>query len=127
VAPTTGTDVAGNVITSAPTNQDTVFTPSVIKKGGVAVTIVSSGDATNNVWFAPSGTTTFVKCGTMSKAASGTAKKIQTPATAGTYYLYVIDAAGNISSASTATLTVDNTASRKQGDTDTLPTNQNTS
>src|SRR5690606_28648787 len=35
---------------------------------------------------------------------------IAAPATAGSYKLFVIDAAGNISNESTATLTVDNTA-----------------
>ena len=44
----------------------------------------------------------------MTKAASGTATSIIAPADAGTYYIYVIDAAGNYSSASTAVLTVDN-------------------
>ena len=46
----------------------------------------------------------------MTQAASGTATSIAAPATEGTYYIYVIDATGNISSASTATLTVDDTA-----------------
>jgi hypothetical protein len=128
VALSTGTDVAGNVITSAPTsgatftvdntaptNQNTVFATSVAKKGGATVTIVSSGDAINHIWFAPSGTTTFVAGPTMTTA-SGTATSILAPSTAGIYYCYIIDAAGNISSQSTAILTVDNTA----------PTNQNT-
>ena len=51
----------------------------------------------------------------MTQAASGTATSIAAPANEGTYHIYIIDAAGNISTASTATLTVDNTA----------PTNQN--
>ncbi|MFC1957812.1 SwmB domain-containing protein, partial [Chloroflexota bacterium] len=95
---------------AAPTNQDTVFASSVSKSGGASVTIVSSGDATNNVWFAPSGTTIFAEGATMTKAASGTATTILAPATAGAYKLFVIDAAGNRSSASTATLTVYETA-----------------
>lgn len=93
----------------APTNQDTVFSASVSKQGGAAVTIVSSGDATNEVWFAPVGTTTFVAGATMTKAVSGTSTSILAPATAGNYRLFVIDAAGNISDASVAILTVDNT------------------
>jgi len=122
VALSVGTDLAGNVVTAAPTsgatftvdntaptNQDTVFATSVIKKGGASVAIVSSGDATNNVWFAPLGTTTFTAGATMT-VAGGTATTILAPATAGTYYCYLIDAAGNISSHSTATLTVDTTA-----------------
>jgi hypothetical protein len=128
VALSTGTDLAGNVITAAPTsgatftvdntaptNQNTVFATSMTKKGGATVTIVSSGDALNNVWFAPSETTSFT-AGVNMPTAGGTATSILAPATAGIYYCYVIDAAGNISSQSTATLTVDNTA----------PTNQNT-
>ena len=119
VAMSIGTDVAGNIVTAAPTsgatftvdntaptNQNTVFATSMTKNGGASVTIVSSGDATNNIWFAPSGTTTFAASATMTKTVSGTATTILAPATAGTYYLYVIDAAGNISSLSTATLTV---------------------
>ena len=46
----------------------------------------------------------------MTQAASGTATSIAAPANEGTYYIYVIDAAGNISTASTAALTVDNSA-----------------
>ena len=89
VALSTGTDLAGNVVTAAPTsgatftvdntaptNQDTVFAASVTKKGGATVTIVSSGDATNSVWFAPAGTTTFAEGATMTKASSGTATSI---------------------------------------------------
>ncbi|MCX6740513.1 MAG: peptidoglycan-binding protein [Candidatus Parcubacteria bacterium] len=122
----TGTDSFGNTATNAnptneglktmytdtvaPTNQDTVFTPSATKQGGASVTIVSSGDATNEVWFAPSGTTIFIAGATMTKAASGTAVTILAPANGGSYKLFVIDAAGNISAESAATLTVDNLA-----------------
>ena len=93
-----------------PTNQDAVFTGDVTSEGNLSVTIVSSGDATNEVWFAPSGTTTFTAGATMTKAASGTATSIAAPATDGTYKLFVIDAAGNPSSESTNTLTVTNVA-----------------
>ena len=120
VALSAGTDLAGNVVTSTPTsganftvdntpptNENTVFHTNTYKNGGVAITITSSGDATNSVWFAPSGTTTFNANGNMT-AAGGTATTILTPADDGVYKLYVIDAAGNYSVASTATLTVDN-------------------
>jgi hypothetical protein len=120
VALSTGTDLAGNVVTSAPTsgtnftvdntpptNENNVFHSNINKNGGVAVTITSSGDATNSVWFAPPNTHTFIANGNMT-AAGGTATTILTPATDGVYKLYVIDAAGNYSIASTATLTVDN-------------------
>ena len=111
-------DAAGNVsaaskatVTSdstAPTNQDTVLTASTAKMGGASMTIVSSGDAGNTVWLAPAGTTTFVEGATMTKA-GGTATSINAPTTEGAYKLFIVDAVGNVSSASTATVTVDNT------------------
>lgn len=76
---------------------------------------MSGGETGGSTWFAPNGTSSFSAGATMTTA-SGTATSILAPATAGAYRLYVIDAAGNISSASTAVLTVDNTA----------PTNQDT-
>lgn len=94
---------------TAPTNQNTVFVSSVTKQGGASVTIVSSGSSSNSVWFAPSGTTSFSAGSTMTTA-GGTATSISAPSAEGSYKMFVIDAAGNISSASTATLTVDNTA-----------------
>ncbi|MFH1189715.1 MAG: hypothetical protein V1682_03410 [Candidatus Omnitrophota bacterium] len=119
VALSDGTDAVGNPVNPAPTNanftvdntaptiQDTVFTPSVIKKGGVSVDISSTGNAANDVWFAPLNTTVFDTEGvTKTKAASGTATSILAPTSAGIYYLYVLDAAGNYSAPSTATLTV---------------------
>jgi hypothetical protein len=117
----TATDAGGNtsadstglsitVDTTAPTNQDTVYASASSHQGGASVTIVSSGTAANEVWLAPSGTTTFTAGATMTKAASGTSTSILAPATAGSYKLFVLDLAGNISSESTATLTVDNTA-----------------
>ncbi|MBU3895784.1 hypothetical protein KKG36_00455, partial [Patescibacteria group bacterium] len=50
---TIGPSSAIAVDNTAPTNQNTVFAASTSKVGGASVTIVSSGDATNNVWFAP--------------------------------------------------------------------------
>lgn len=110
------TDAAGNqnaasaersvlIDTIAPTNQNTVFASSDTVAGGATVTIVSSGTASNAVWFAPSGTTVFT-AGATKTTAGGTATSILAPATAGDYKLYVLDEAGNPSSASTATLTV---------------------
>ncbi len=69
---------------------------------------MSGGETGGATWFAPNGTLSFSASATMTTA-SGTATSILAPATAGAYRLYVIDAAGNISSASTAVLTVDNT------------------
>jgi hypothetical protein len=98
------------VDTTPPNNQDTVFAIPVSKQGAAAVTIVSSGDASNSVWFAPDGTTSFVEGNTMTKAVNGVATSILAPATEGAYKLYLIDAVGNISNRSGNTLTVDNTA-----------------
>ncbi len=78
------------------------------KKGGATVAVTSSGNSTNTIWFAPTGTTNFVPGSTITTV-GGIATTILAPATEGTYVMYVIDAAGNISSASTAILTVDNT------------------
>ncbi|MFA6177638.1 MAG: immunoglobulin-like domain-containing protein, partial [Candidatus Paceibacterota bacterium] len=96
--------------TTAPTNQDSVLTSSSFKQGGASVTIVSSGVATNAVWLAPTGTTVFSAGTTMTTAVSGTATSILAPSAEGVYYLYILDLAGNISTASTATITVDATA-----------------
>lgn len=102
---------AFTIDTTAPVNQNTVFASSVRKQGGASVTIVSSGDTTNNVWFGPgSGTVNFVAGATTTKATSGTSTTILAPANEGTYRLFVLDAAGNKSASSTATLVVDNTS-----------------
>ncbi|MFT7231253.1 MAG: hypothetical protein ACI8TA_000459, partial [Cyclobacteriaceae bacterium] len=93
-----------------PTNQDVVYASSSTRNGGGTVTIVSSAEVTNEVWFAPSGTTTFTEGATMTKATDGTSTSILAPATAGTYKVYVIDASNNVSDESLATLTVENTA-----------------
>ena len=114
-----GTDAAGNSATpvintsitydvTAPTTQNTVYASSSAVIGGGSVTIVSSGDVNNSVWFAPSGTLVFAAGATMTKAATGTSVTILAPATSGDYKLFVVDQAGNISTGSTATLTVVN-------------------
>ena len=113
------TDAAGNtttsagtlavtIDTSAPSNQNTIFTPSVTKQGGAAVTIVAGSAAEFN-WFAPAGTVNFAANGTTITTALGDATSITAPNTEGNYKLFVLDLAGNASPASTATLTVDNT------------------
>ena len=121
IAASVAWDLAGNYNTvsntlsvtydsEAPTNQDAVFASNITKKGGNSMTIVSSGDTTNNVWFAPPSTSVFEEVATMTKAVNGLATSILAPATEGAYKLYVVDLAGNVSVESTATLTVDNTA-----------------
>ena len=118
-----GTDIAGNIVDETPisggtftvdniipSNQDTVFATSVIKKAADTdvINIVSSGDITNNIWFAPAGTTTFIEGPTMTKALDGTSTSILAPSADGVYNLFIVDTAFNISNGSIATLTVDN-------------------
>ena len=55
-----GDSIIYTIDNTAPTNQDVVFVSSTTKGRGESVTIVSSGEATNDVWFAPSGTTSFI-------------------------------------------------------------------
>jgi hypothetical protein len=96
---------------TAPNNQDAVFGTSITQYGGSTVNINSSGDINNKVWFAPAGQTAetdFTAGATMTQAANGTSASILAPANEGTYYIYVIDEAGNVSLPSTATLTVNN-------------------
>ena len=94
---------------TAPINQNIVLATSSSKVGGAEIVIVSAAETNGTVWLAPSNTTTFIASKTMTSA-SGTATTIKTPDMAGVYKLYVIDAFGNISSASIASVTVDATA-----------------
>lgn len=92
--------------------QDVVFPVSKIISGGNWVEISSSGDADNNVWFAPDGLTTqeqFYECATMTKAYDGTYTGMNVPSDEGIYYIYIVDIVGNVSTHSIASLTVDNT------------------
>jgi hypothetical protein len=87
--------------------QDYVFPAScAAPKGTATLTIRSSGDAGNTMWFAPAGTTTFAEGATMTKAA-GTATSIAVPTTAGTYKLFVVDSQGKKLGESTALLRID--------------------
>jgi hypothetical protein len=86
--------------------QDYVFPAScAASSGNAALTIRSSGDATNTVWFAPAGTTTFAEGATMTKAA-GNATSIAVPTTAGTYKLSVVSSQGKKLGESAALLRV---------------------
>ena len=87
-----------------PSNQNVVFATDATATHGTAVTLVSSGNVGNSVWFAPAGTAIFTAGATQTTAA-GTATSILAPTTPGTYKLYVTNSAGT-SAASTATLTV---------------------
>jgi hypothetical protein len=86
--------------------QDYVFPAScAAPKGTATLTIRSSGDAGNTVWFAPTGTSTFTEGATMTKAA-GTATSIAVPTTAGTYKIFVLDSQGKKLGESSALLRV---------------------
>ncbi len=89
-----------------PTSQNTVFSGNQTVASGDNVTI-SGGSlpGTDEVWFAPPGTTSFAPGGTMSMA-TGSPGSISAPGTDGVYRLYVIDYAGNVSEASTSILFV---------------------
>lgn len=104
----TDTTATNGVDTDAPSNQDTVLASAVSVSPSATVTIVSSGDADNDVWLVPSGTTSFSASSTMTTAASGTATSITAPSATGQYKLFVLDDAGNLSSASSATVGVAN-------------------
>jgi hypothetical protein len=92
--------------TSLMSAQDYVFPASCAAPVGTAsLTIRSSGNAANAVWFAPAGTTNFVEGATMTKA-SGTATTIAVPTSAGTYKLSVVDSQGKKLGESAALLRV---------------------
>jgi len=83
--------------------QDYVFPASCATSAGATVNIRSSGNSTNNVWFAPAGTSTFA-AGPNMTTAGGTATTISAPTTAGTYYMYVLNSSGAIIGKSVALL-----------------------
>ena len=86
--------------------QDYVFPAScAAPKGTTTLTIRSSGNSSNTVWFAPSGTSNFVEGATMTKAV-GTATSIAVPTNTGTYKLFVVDSQGMKQGESSALLRV---------------------
>lgn len=91
--------------------QDYVFPASCSAKGGTEISIKSSGDSSNTVWFAPAGTTSFVQGASMTRAA-GTATSIKAPEAAGTYRLFVLNQAGVKKGESTSLLRVSGSASQ---------------
>ena len=86
--------------------QDYVFPAScAAPKGTATLTIRSSGNSSNTVWLAPSGTSNFVEGATMTKA-GGTAISIAVPTNTGTYKLFVVDSQGKQLGESVALLRV---------------------
>ncbi|OUS70620.1 hypothetical protein B1748_28145 [Paenibacillus sp. MY03] len=80
-------------------------------KPGTSIEITSDAPAAGETaWLAPSGTTSFQEGSTMTKlVGDGSGDTILAPQAEGTYYLYVIDAHGNVSVASENAVIVDNT------------------
>jgi hypothetical protein len=92
--------------------QDYVFPASCsVPSGSNEIPIRSSGDASNSVWFAPEGTTSFTEGPTMTRAA-GDATSIAAPSAAGTYKLFVVSAGGVPSDESSALLRVESRSPR---------------
>jgi hypothetical protein len=86
---------------------DYVFPASVaVKRGAAPLDIRVGRDASQSVWFAPASTTSFVEGATMTRA-MGSAKSLALPMSAGTYKLFVVDAAGKKVSESSAKLRVE--------------------
>ncbi len=98
---------SGQQDTTAPANQDTVLSASSTVQGGSLVAISPAG-SDNTVWLAPAGTISFAQGSDMTSA-SGTETAIAAPSVDGVYYLYVVDSAGNVSQASSNSITVNNT------------------
>lgn len=91
--------------TTAPIDQNEIFTSSISKLSGAQVPVATSLDQVNR-WFAPIGTTYFIESATTTKAACDGCTSINASTLEGEYRLFVIDIAGNISNPSTAILTV---------------------
>ena len=105
------------VDSTAPIEQDTIYSTSQTVKPGTSITLASAPASGTFAWFAPEGTINFTAGANMTKlTGDGTSKNMQAPTAELTYKLYVLDDVGNISQGSVKTLTVDGTA----------PTSQNT-
>ena len=99
--------VMGNLDVVPPSNTvvNATLSSSATVVVGSTITIVSTADSTNEVWLAPTGTVSFASSNIMTHSVSGVSTSIVSPASEGTYYLYVIDQAGNVSNRSTASIT----------------------
>jgi len=105
-------DEAGNVSVKSSASYTTtsmsnvVLATSTTSSPGGTVAIVSTGSLASQIWMAPTGTTVFFAYNNQTKSTNGTSTTILAPTLAGTYFIYVIDAAGNISSGSSASVVV---------------------
>jgi hypothetical protein len=92
--------------TSLMSTVDYVFPASCsVPSGTSALNIRSSGDASNTVWLAPAGTTSFAEGPNMTKTA-GDRTSIAVPTGAGTYKLVLVDGRGSKLGESAAVLRV---------------------
>lgn len=115
-------DAAGNVSApsawtltvdnTAPNNANTLLDASTSVRGGSTITLKPGIRSGEQAWLAPAGTTSFILGPTITSSANGAS--IQAPAAEGVYHLFVRDEAGNVSAASNAAVTVDNTAPTTQ-------------
>jgi|GEM_PF-6122079 len=96
---------------TAPSNSQ--FASNVAVKGRSALSIGGLPAGASSAWLAPAGTSGWVQSATMSYSTGGT---ILAPAAEGSYRLYLLDDAGNVSSPSTGAITVDNTPPTEQND-----------
>ncbi len=98
----------------APDNQNSLFIADITIRGGHGVTLNSTSEAcggmdSDSVRFAPAGYAGIAPAnGTTITSTHGRSNVINAPTAEGIYYLYILDAAGNISPASSHILTVKN-------------------
>ena len=88
----------------APTYQDLLANPALpntVLTGATVTLNQPVGLATDQIWLAPNGTTTFAAGNNMTTVA-GNATSIVAPTNPDTYYIFVIDPAGNVSHSSAA-------------------------
>ena len=97
------------IVDTTPPDRPSIEAQSV--QPGTSIVITSSApNEGETAWLAPIGTSSFEEGTTITKLnGDGSSDTIQAPQAEGTYYLYVIDANGNVSLASEHAVIVDNT------------------
>lgn len=97
--------------TVSPIMQDHVLANSQVVKGGTTISLDASAEAGDTVFVAPPGATLqdLVANGQTVTSVKGNYTEIIAPAVDGIYHIYIVDAAGNLSEPSNATITVDST------------------
>lgn len=92
--------------------QNYVFPASCAATAGAVIPVRSSGDSSNSIWFAPSGTSSFIEQPSMTKA-TGISTSISAPSKNGIYKLFIVNSVGAILGESSAQLRVSGGASSK--------------